>query len=93
MLDDIDRIDIITDINEILRILLRCLLICLLLCLFLMCIRNYLVTYQITKMLANIFEHVPNEPTLLANTFMHHQHVEMRNRHNPRQRFSLPNIN
>ena len=46
-------------------------------------IRNYLVTYQITKMFANIFEHVQNESTLLANIFMHHQHVvEMRKRHN-----------
>ena len=34
-------------------------------------------------MLANIFEHVQNEPTLLANIFMHQQHdVEMRKQQN-----------
>ena len=46
-------------------------------------IRNYLLIHQVTKMLANIFEHVQNEPTLLANIFMHHQHVvEMGKQHN-----------
>ena len=34
-------------------------------------------------MFANISEHVQNELTLLANIFMHHQHVvEMRKQHN-----------
>ena len=42
-----------------------------------------ILSHQITKMLANIFEHVQNEPTSLANIFMHHQHVVvMRKHHN-----------
>ena len=54
---------------------------------FLMCdifknIRNYLVTYQITEILTNIFERVQNEPTLMANIFMHQHLVEMRIQHN-----------
>ena len=30
-------------------------------------IRNDLLIYQLTEMLANIFERVQNEPTLMAN--------------------------
>ena len=82
IINNIDRIYIIKDINDF-ECYNICLLIYLLSCLFLMCIRNYLVTYQITKLLANISEHVQNELTLLVNIFMHHQHVvEMRKQHN-----------